>query len=199
MPEEGIEPSRPCGHGILSPARLPVSPLRPSSHAAPPTSAGKPARVRISGYCIAPKPGSSGALSKCGRRILDRHEIEPNRKGRSQNRRGGLTDGDGEPHNRTEAPLNDRSLQLWRRGSVNRESASGSKGRSLTKGGGVAVISMVQPRQRQEWQRYGRFVDHIARGRSHHRTRERCTVSDWHLGQRTRASIDSCAKPVCGQ
>src|SRR5688572_32539907 len=27
MPEEGVEPSRPCGHGILSPARLPVSPL----------------------------------------------------------------------------------------------------------------------------------------------------------------------------
>ncbi len=29
VPEDGIEPSRPCGHGILSPARLPVSPLRP--------------------------------------------------------------------------------------------------------------------------------------------------------------------------
>ena len=28
MPEEGVEPSRPEGHGILSPARLPVSPLR---------------------------------------------------------------------------------------------------------------------------------------------------------------------------
>src|SRR3990172_6232139 len=26
--EEGVEPSRPCGHGILSPARLPVPPLR---------------------------------------------------------------------------------------------------------------------------------------------------------------------------
>ena len=29
VPEEGVEPSRPEGHGILSPARLPVSPLRP--------------------------------------------------------------------------------------------------------------------------------------------------------------------------
>jgi cytoskeletal protein CcmA (bactofilin family) len=29
VPEEGIEPTRPCGHRILSPARLPVSPLRP--------------------------------------------------------------------------------------------------------------------------------------------------------------------------
>ncbi len=28
VPEEGLEPSRPCGHGILSPARLPVPPLR---------------------------------------------------------------------------------------------------------------------------------------------------------------------------
>jgi hypothetical protein len=28
VPEEGVEPSRPEGHGILSPARLPVSPLR---------------------------------------------------------------------------------------------------------------------------------------------------------------------------
>ena len=28
MPEVGVEPTRPCGHGILSPARLPVSPLR---------------------------------------------------------------------------------------------------------------------------------------------------------------------------
>ncbi len=28
VPEVGIEPTRPCGHGILSPARLPVSPLR---------------------------------------------------------------------------------------------------------------------------------------------------------------------------
>jgi hypothetical protein len=25
--EEGIEPTRPCGHRILSPARLPVPPL----------------------------------------------------------------------------------------------------------------------------------------------------------------------------
>ena len=30
VPEVGIEPTRPCGHGILSPARLPVSPLRHS-------------------------------------------------------------------------------------------------------------------------------------------------------------------------
>ena len=28
VPEVGIEPTRPYGHGILSPARLPVSPLR---------------------------------------------------------------------------------------------------------------------------------------------------------------------------
>src|SRR4030042_37025 len=28
VPEEGVEPSRPCGHGVLSPARLPVPPLR---------------------------------------------------------------------------------------------------------------------------------------------------------------------------
>ena len=28
MPEEGVEPSHPCGYGILSPERLPVPPLR---------------------------------------------------------------------------------------------------------------------------------------------------------------------------
>ncbi len=28
VPEEGLEPTRPCGHRILSPARLPVPPLR---------------------------------------------------------------------------------------------------------------------------------------------------------------------------
>jgi hypothetical protein len=27
VPEEGVEPTRPCGHRILSPARLPVPPL----------------------------------------------------------------------------------------------------------------------------------------------------------------------------
>src|SRR6266850_8241766 len=27
VPENGVEPSRPCGHRILSPARLPVPPL----------------------------------------------------------------------------------------------------------------------------------------------------------------------------
>ena len=31
MPEVGLEPTRPCGHGILSPARLPVSPFRPEA------------------------------------------------------------------------------------------------------------------------------------------------------------------------
>ena len=31
MPEVGVEPTHPCGYGILSPARLPVSPLRPGS------------------------------------------------------------------------------------------------------------------------------------------------------------------------
>ena len=28
VPEAGVEPARPKGHGILSPARLPVPPLR---------------------------------------------------------------------------------------------------------------------------------------------------------------------------
>ena len=28
VPEEGLEPSRPCGHWILNPARLPIPPLR---------------------------------------------------------------------------------------------------------------------------------------------------------------------------
>ncbi len=28
VPEEGVEPTRPCGHRILSPARLPVPPFR---------------------------------------------------------------------------------------------------------------------------------------------------------------------------
>ena len=28
VPKEGLEPSRPCGHWILSPARLPIPPLR---------------------------------------------------------------------------------------------------------------------------------------------------------------------------
>src|ERR1700723_2710164 len=31
VPEEGVEPTRPCGHRILSPARLPVPPLRASN------------------------------------------------------------------------------------------------------------------------------------------------------------------------
>ena len=35
VPEEGVEPSRPEGHGILSPARLPVSPLRPEERGRP--------------------------------------------------------------------------------------------------------------------------------------------------------------------
>ena len=29
VPEEGVEPTHPFGYGILSPARLPVPPLRP--------------------------------------------------------------------------------------------------------------------------------------------------------------------------
>jgi hypothetical protein len=29
VPAEGLEPTRPCGHWILSPARLPVPPRRP--------------------------------------------------------------------------------------------------------------------------------------------------------------------------
>src|SRR4029079_1465826 len=28
VPERGLEPPRPCGHWILSPARLPIPPLR---------------------------------------------------------------------------------------------------------------------------------------------------------------------------
>jgi hypothetical protein len=28
MPAEGLEPTRPCGHWILSPARLPIPPRR---------------------------------------------------------------------------------------------------------------------------------------------------------------------------
>ncbi len=36
VPEEGVEPSQPCGYGILSPARLPVPPLRPESKATSP-------------------------------------------------------------------------------------------------------------------------------------------------------------------
>src|SRR2546425_11930651 len=31
VPGEGVEPSRPCGHRILSPARLPIPPSRPSA------------------------------------------------------------------------------------------------------------------------------------------------------------------------
>ncbi len=30
LPEVGLEPTRPCGHGILNPARLPIPPLRRS-------------------------------------------------------------------------------------------------------------------------------------------------------------------------
>src|SRR5439155_7234085 len=30
VPKVGIEPTRPCGHRILSPARLPIPPLRPA-------------------------------------------------------------------------------------------------------------------------------------------------------------------------
>ena len=36
MPKVGIEPTRPFGHRILSPARLPVPPLRLSPIVAPP-------------------------------------------------------------------------------------------------------------------------------------------------------------------
>jgi hypothetical protein len=32
VPEEGVEPTHRCRYGILSPARLPVPPLRPESH-----------------------------------------------------------------------------------------------------------------------------------------------------------------------
>ncbi len=28
LPKEGLEPSLPCGNGILNPARLPIPPLR---------------------------------------------------------------------------------------------------------------------------------------------------------------------------
>ena len=28
VPKEGLEPSRPCGHWILNPTRLPIPPLR---------------------------------------------------------------------------------------------------------------------------------------------------------------------------
>jgi hypothetical protein len=31
VPEEGVEPTHSCEYGILSPARLPVPPLRPES------------------------------------------------------------------------------------------------------------------------------------------------------------------------
>ncbi len=34
LPMEGIEPTRPCGHWILSPARLPVPPHRPNEQGA---------------------------------------------------------------------------------------------------------------------------------------------------------------------
>jgi hypothetical protein len=36
VPENGVEPSRPCGHRILSPARLPVPPLGHSKRIASP-------------------------------------------------------------------------------------------------------------------------------------------------------------------
>ncbi len=38
VPENGVEPSRPCGHRILSPARLPVPPLGHNGSIASPES-----------------------------------------------------------------------------------------------------------------------------------------------------------------
>ena len=40
LPEVGIEPTRPCGHGILNPARLPIPPLRRSGRAWGPAAMG---------------------------------------------------------------------------------------------------------------------------------------------------------------
>lgn len=35
VPKVGLEPTRPCGHWILNPARLPIPPLRPGALLAP--------------------------------------------------------------------------------------------------------------------------------------------------------------------
>lgn len=35
VPKVGLEPTRPCGHWILNPARLPIPPLRPGAWLAP--------------------------------------------------------------------------------------------------------------------------------------------------------------------
>jgi hypothetical protein len=64
VPEEGVEPSRPEGHGILSPARLPVSPLRPGSEKRFKYTAGiiltvvvwsRVARLELKDLCLAPR------------------------------------------------------------------------------------------------------------------------------------------------
>ena len=68
MPKVGLEPTRPCGHRILSPARLPVPPLRPAGMVRRGTVSGvcgrRPAlpagRPRAAPPCAAQKEGARG-------------------------------------------------------------------------------------------------------------------------------------------
>ncbi len=55
VPEEGVEPTHPFGYGILSPARLPVPPLRLELH----RISGSGFRFRVPGLVLL----GSGVLS----------------------------------------------------------------------------------------------------------------------------------------
>ena len=60
LPEEGLEPSLPCGNGILNPARLPIPPLRrrgascPQTYERPPSPAAAPGPAEDSRRVVLP-------------------------------------------------------------------------------------------------------------------------------------------------
>ena len=64
MPEVGVEPTRPEGHGILSPARLPVPPLRPDGDG----TRGSDGRCRPARNCDPAAPGGN-RRSRAGHRL----------------------------------------------------------------------------------------------------------------------------------
>ena len=65
MPEVGVEPTRPEGHGILSPARLPVPPLRPSRIVARASESDRGEREPWSG-CSTLRDHAAGLDPLCG-------------------------------------------------------------------------------------------------------------------------------------
>ena len=47
VPEVGLEPTRPCGHWILNPARLPIPPLRQMCLTAHPFALSSPTQSKL--------------------------------------------------------------------------------------------------------------------------------------------------------